>query len=478
MTSSEGRRDQADRRSAANGARGGRARHHVGMAVETRYARSGEVMVAYQVLGEGNPVDLVWAPGVVSHLDLDWDNPEWVWFLRRLSSFARLIRFDKRGTGLSDRGIHAATIEQRTDDIRAVMDAAGSERAVIAGDSEGGCMACVFAAAYPDRTQGLLLWGTQARWVQCDDYPWGFPPDDHRRIIGEFAEGGMTVEYLTGLGAGLPNDEATIESFLRYCRAAASPTQLAALEQMNVDMDIRPILPSIRVPTLVLNRSRDPVVPIPAARQLADAIPGGRLLEFPGWGHRPVGEAQEAIVAAIQEFVTGDRPVLHADRVLATVLFTDIVGSTQIAADLGDARWTALLGSLEKQSKDEISRHRGSYVHTTGDGLLATFDGPARAVRCALAILDAAQRSGIAIRAGCHTGEIELAGDDVQGIAVHIGARVANEAGSDEVLVSRTVRDLVAGSGLVFEDRGRRSLKGVPEEMRLYRALPESTSRA
>ncbi len=435
---------------------------------ETRYARSGDVMVAFQVTGDGNPVDLIWAPGVVSHLDLDWQFSEWVSFLRGLSSFARLIRFDKRGTGLSDRGIMAATLEERTDDIRAVMDAAGSERAVIAGDSEGGCMACVFAATYPERTQGLMLWGTQARWVQTDDYPWGYPADDHARILGEFREGGMTVEYLTGPGAGVSRDEEAVQSMLRYCRAAASPTQLAALEGMNVEMDIRDILPSIRVPTLAMCRANDPVVHVDAVRELVDAIPAARMLEFPGETHRPSGGGQAAIVAAMEEFVTGERPIVAADRVLATVLFTDIVDSTRKAAELGDTRWAALLATHDERAKAEITRHRGIYVHTTGDGLLATFDGPTRAVHCARSIADALRPLGIEIRAGCHTGEIQYADGDAQGIAVHIGARIAALAGADEVLVSRTVRDLVAGSGLVFEDRGSCLLKGVPDEWRIF----------
>jgi class 3 adenylate cyclase len=439
-----------------------------GVIPETRYAKSGDVMIAFQVTGEGNPVDLVWAPGVVSHLDLDWEFPEWAAFLGGLSSFARLIRFDKRGTGLSDRGINAATLEERTDDIRAVMDAAGSERAVIAGDSEGGCMSCVFAATYPERTQGLILWGTQARWVQADDYPWGFPPREHARVVRELGEQGMTVEYLTGAGAGLPDDEVIVEFMLRYCRAAASPTQLAALERMNVEMDIRDILPSIHVSTLVMNRVGDPVVAMDAARHLADAIPSARLLEFPGDGHRPIGDDQRAIIAAFEEFVTGERPVVHGDRVLATVLFTDIVDSTRKAAELGDARWTALLAAHDGRAKAEIAHYRGSYLHTTGDGLLATFDGPARAVRCACAIGDALRPLGIEIRSGCHTGEIEYVGGDAQGIAVHIGARIAARAGPDEVLVSGTVKDLVAGSGLAFDDCGTCSLKGVPDEWRLF----------
>ncbi len=431
-------------------------------------------MVAYQITGEENPIDLLWAPGVVSHLDMDWESPDQVGFMEGLSSFARLIRFDKRGTGLSDRGINAATLEERTDDIRAVLDAAGSERAVIAGTSEGGCMACVFAASYPHRTRGLILWGTQARWVQAEDYPWGFPAHDHARIVSEMAAAGMTLEYLTGAGAGIPPEQqAAVDFLFRYCRAAASPTQLAALERMNTDMDIRAILPSINVPALVMNRAQDDVVPIEAARQLADSIPDAKLIEFPGRGHLPFGADQDAILAAVQEFVTGERPTLHLDRILATVLFTDIVDSTRTAVELGDARWKKLLATHDLRARAEIDRHRGHYIHTTGDGLLATFDGPARAVRCARALSDAAHELGVEIRAGCHTGEVELIGEDVQGIAVHIGARIAALAGPHEILVSGTVKDLVAGSGLTFVDRGVRSLKGVPDQWRIFSVTRE-----
>jgi class 3 adenylate cyclase len=349
------------------------------------------------------------------------------------------------------------------------MDAAGSEQAVLFGISEGGCMACLFAATYPERTRGLILWGTQARWVQSEDYPWGFPRDDHARIVAEMAEHGMTREYLTGAGAGMTDlDESEFDWLMRYFRAAGSPTQLAALEQMNRDMDIRAILPSIRVPTLVINRSDDPVVPIEAARALASGISTARLLEIPGSTHAWWGPGQDEIVAAMQEFVTGEPPAPRIDRVLATVLFTDIVGSTTKASELGDDRWRAVLAAHDTRAKAEIARYDGTYVHTTGDGLLATFDGPTRAVLCAQAIAKAMRPLGIQIRAGCHTGELELAGNDVQGIAVHIGARIAALAGAGEVLVSRTVRELSAGSPVTFDDRGSEHLKGVSEAWHLY----------
>ena len=440
---------------------------------ETKYARSNDLMIAYQVTGEGNAVDLVFAPGLVSHLDLDWEDPEGVRWIEQVSSYCRFIRFDKRGTGLSDRGIYAATLEERTDDIRAVMDAAGSDRSVIFGYSEGGCMACVFAATYPERTRGLLLWGTMPRWVRADDYPWGFDRDEHTRIVAEMAEQGMTVEYLTGQGAGMAHaSEEELADVIRYCRAAASPTQMAALERMNQDMDIRDILPTIRVPTLILNRTSDLVAPIEAVRFMAKRIPSARVVEFPGESHGwSIGPEDEKIDDAIQEFVTGERPAPRVDRVLTTVLFTDIVGSTEKAAEMGDASWNGLLRHHHEQVRRQLAAHQGVERDTAGDGFFVTFDGPARAVRCALAIGLALQELGLEIRAGVHTGEVELTDEGVRGIAVHIGARVAAIAGSSEVLVSSTVKDLVAGSGLTFEDAGEHELKGVPDRWHLYRLM-------
>ena len=438
---------------------------------ETKYARSGDLMIAYQVTGEGNPVDLVFAPGLVSHLDLDWEDPGEERWIEHVSSYCRFIRFDKRGTGLSDRGVYAATLEERTDDIRAVIDAAGSERAVIFGYSEGGCMACVFAATYPDRTRGLLLWGTMPRWVRVEDYPWGFERDEHTRIVADMAERGMTVEYLTGQGARMTHaSEGELAEALRYCRAAASPTQMAALERMNQDMDIRDILPTIGVPTLILNRTTDPVAPIEAVRYMASRIPDARLVEFAGESHGwSVGPDDEEINDAIQEFVSGERPHPRVDRVLTTVLFTDIVGSTAKAAELGDASWNGLLRHHHEQVRRQLTAHQGVERDTAGDGFFATFDGPARAVRCALAIGSALRDLGLEIRAGVHTGEVELTDEGIRGIAVHIGARISAIADASEVLVSSTVKDLVAGSGLTFEDAGEHQLKGIPDRWHVYR---------
>jgi pimeloyl-ACP methyl ester carboxylesterase len=437
---------------------------------ETRYAKSGDVSIAYQVSGEGAPIDLVFTPGTVSHLDLDW-SPEDVWFWERLHLFGRLIRFDKRGTGLSDRVTNVASLEERTDDIRAVMDAAGSDRAVILGNSEGGSMACLFAATYPHRTRALVIWGGQARWVREPDLPWGIPREEYERLVEELALNGITESYVRGWGAGLGDSAPpeVLDEFMRYFRAGASPASLAALERMNMEIDVRDILPSIRVPTLIVNATEDPVSPVEGARYLAEGIPGARLFEYPGTTHITTREETTLILDQIQEFVTGTRPSPLTHRVLATVLFTDIVDSTRNAHELGDARWKELLASHDDRARAEVRRFQGREVDMAGDGLFATFDGPARAVRCAQAIGDAVGAIGIQIRAGCHTGEVELAGDRVRGIAVHVGARVAALAGPSEILVSSTVKDLTVGSGLTFEDAGEHALKGVPNSWHLYR---------
>ena len=441
---------------------------------ETRYARSGDLMIAYQAMGDG-PVDLVIAPGTVSHLDLDFDFwPETLREYESMTRYCRLIRFDKRGTGLSDRGVYAATLEERTDDIRAVMDAAGSERAFVMGLSEGGCMACVFAATHPGRTSGLILWGTMPRYVQTDDYPWGYDPAEHQRIVDEMAEHGMIAEYLTGPGAGMPHlSQEELDLALRYCRAAASPTQTAALERMNQDMDIRDILSAISVPTLILNRVNDLCAPIEAVRIMAGRIPGARLIEFPGDTHGYSLEDPDdaGIFDALEEFITGERPAPRGDRVLTTLLFTDIVGSTETASRVGDQAWKRLLAKHHDLVRSELRRFRGQEVDVAGDGFLATFDGPGRAVRCAHAIISQVASLELEVRAGVHTGEIELLDTGIGGVAVHIGARVAALAGPSEVLVSSTVKDLTAGSGIVFQGAGEHQLKGVHDHWRLYQLV-------
>jgi pimeloyl-ACP methyl ester carboxylesterase len=347
------------------------------MRPKTRYARSGDIQVAYQVTGEG-AIDVVWAPGTFSHLDLDWDRPDKARFLERFGSFCRLIRFDKRGTGLSDRPTGAATLEERTDDIRAVMDACGSQRAVIFGGSEGASMACVFAATYPHRTHSLLIWGGQARWLRTEDYPWGMTEDQNERLLKLVGEQWPSVEYLVGPGAGLgPDlDPALFDWWLRYAQAAASPSAMVLMEQMNAQIDIREILPTIRVPTLVMNRTNDPVAHVEAARDLAARIPRARFMEFPGATHSMYAIEPERILATIKEFVTGSPASVTTDRFLATLLFVDIVGSTERAAALGDAAWRDALGRYYAVVQREMTAFGGIEVDRAGDGFLARFDGP------------------------------------------------------------------------------------------------------
>jgi pimeloyl-ACP methyl ester carboxylesterase len=435
----------------------------------TQYARSGDVHVAYQVTGAGE-IDMVFAPGTVSHLGLDWERPEWVAEIQRLSSFCRLIRFDKRGTGLSDRPSTVATLEQRTDDIRAVMDAVGSERAVLLGVSEGASMALLFAATRPDRTRSLIVWGAMARWFQAEDYPWGMTAEESERLVADCRENWPSLWYLTGPGAGIsPDDHESLEFWIRYGQAAASPAAAAALEEMNQQIDVRDILHTIRVPTLVMNRTGDPVAHVEAARQLANSIPGARFMEFPGDVHGMIGSESDRILEVIEEFATGTPPPIRTSRMLSTIVSVDIVGSTERVAELGDAPWNELLGRFYSGVERELVRHAGEEIDRAGDGCLAIFDGPTRAVRCATSIQEVGRELGLEVRAGVHTGEVERADGAVRGIAVHLAARVASLAGRDEVFVSSTVRDLTAGSGLEFEDAGRHQLKGVPEPRRLFR---------
>lgn len=438
------------------------------MRPETRYARSGKVNIAYQVTGSG-PVDLVWAPGTVSHLDLDWEWPPKARFLERLGKFCRLLRFDKRGTGLSDRPTTAATLEERVDDIRAVMDAAGSQQAVLFGVSEGGSMASVFAAANPARTLGLLLWGVQARWTRTADYPWGLTKEQQQQEIEKLEREGVTLAYITGAGAGAgPNAEpGFLDWYLRYGRAAASPAAVAALETMNAEIDTRDILPTIRVPALVMNRSGDPVAHVEAARDLASRIPGARFREWPGATHGMWDLADE-LVPAIEAFVSGLSASKPSDRLLATILFVDVVESTQGIASFGDAVWREKIARASEVSRVAVERFRGRWVKGTGDGLLAVFDGPTRAIQCSKEVRAEFLRLGLTTRLGLHTGECEILGADVSGIAVHLAARIQAAAKPGEILASSTVKDLVAGSSVELEDRGLMPLKGFSEERRVY----------
>jgi pimeloyl-ACP methyl ester carboxylesterase len=429
----------------------------------THYAKSGDVHIAYQVFGEG-AIDLVFAPPFVSNVEHWWDEPDVTRWLLRLESYARVAMFDKRGTGMSDRVAELPGLDQRMDDLRAVMDAVGMEQAALIGISEGVPLTALFAATYPDRCRALVLYGGFARFTS-----W-FPTQE---ALEEFFG---YVERAWGSGASLQrfapsraNDLAFQNWWGKAERLGASPAAAAVLMRMNSQIDISDILSTIRVPTLVIHRTEDATINVEGGRYLAKQIPNARYVELPGTDHIPfVGENADEIADAIQEFLTGSRASIAADRVLATVLFTDIVGSTEKAAAVGDHRWRDLLASHHAIIRRNLTRFRGHEVKTTGDGILATFDGPARGVRCACAVVDDIRPLGIDIRAGLHTGECEMMGDDVGGIAVHIGARIAGLASAGEILVSSTVKDLVSGSGLRFSDRGGQSLKGVPGEWHIY----------
>ena len=440
------------------------------MRPNTNYAKSGSIQIAYQITGSGQ-IDIVYAPGTASHLDFDWEWPPKARFFEQLSSFSRLIRFDKRGTGLSDRPTNAATLEERIDDIRAVMDAAGSEKAVLYGVSEGGSMACLFAATYPTRTRALILWGTQARWTRTPDHPWGPTEEEYLQTADLLGENGVTLEFLTGSGAGLgAADPAYLDWFIRYARAGASPAAFAALERMNSQVDVRDILSAIQAPTLVMNRTGDPAANVDAARDLASRIPGARFIEWPGASHQMLDLTDE-IVPIVEEFVTGTHTKVSSDRVLATILFVDIVESTAQVARLGDKTWRSLLARADETSQQIVAAFRGRRVKNTGDGFLAVFDGPTRAIQCAKAIRADFQSLGLRTRAGLHTGECEIIGEDIGGIAVHLTARIMTAANPDEILVSSTVRDLVTGASLGFEDRGLTPLKGIEERRQLLAVI-------
>jgi pimeloyl-ACP methyl ester carboxylesterase len=441
---------------------------------EARYARSGDVSIAYQVLGDG-PYDLVWTPGALSHLELRLEDEGVARFYRALSSFSRLIVFDKRGTGLSDRVAGIADLETRMDDIRAVMDAAGSEAAAVCGVSEGGPMALLFAATYPERVRALVSYGSLPRFMRGPNFPWGEPKHEYLAEAEAEAEAWGTEETAREFLAsqGMDASPEAVRERARKERMMISPGAYVQLARMNAEIDVRPILSMIRVPTLVLHRSEDHI-PIDGARWMAEQIPGARFVELPGGPHMAYLGDWESVVAAIREFV---EPIClesaHPyDSVLATVLFTDLVGSTAKAVELGDRRWRELLEQHHARIRSQLALFRGIELDTAGDGFFARFDGPARAIRCACAIRDAVSDLGLEVRAGLHTGECEVIDGKVAGVAVSIGARVAAQAESGQVLVSQTVRDLVAGSGIEFDDRGTHELKGIPGEWHLYSVAP------
>jgi class 3 adenylate cyclase len=436
---------------------------------ETRYARRGDVHVAYQVLGAGE-IDLVFVSEWFSHQEARWDVPPLARFLRRLSSFARMISFDKYGIGLSDPAPPGSLppLEEWMDDVRAVMDAAGSDRAAILGAGDGGIMAAMFAATYPDRTSSLILGNSAARLSWARDYPIGLPAGQQEMLIRLAEQTWGTSELVTSTNPSLAQDPSIHPEAARYLRLAASPATASAVIRMMLQLDIRPILPSIRVPTLVMHRRATKTWPIENGRYLAEHLQGAKFVELPGADYAlDIGD-MDPVVDEVQEFLTGTRAPIDTDRVLATVLFTDIVGSTERAAGLGDRRWRDILDAHDRIAERQLARYRGTLVKATGDGLVAAFDGPARAILCAGALRDGLRGVGIEIRGGLHCGEIERRGPDVSGLAVHIAARVQAVARPGEVLVTSTVKDLVVGAEIPFVDRGLHALKGVPDEWRLF----------
>ena len=439
----------------------------------TRYAKSGDVSIAYQLVGDG-PIDVVLVQGFATHLDLQWEAPPMARFFERLASFSRLVLFDKRGTGLSDPVSEVPTLEQRVDDVRAVLNACGSERAALFGVSEGGPMSVMFATADPARVSALILHGAMGRTTEAPDYPWASPAEALRESAAEFIapywgrEARGTVELFA---PSMADDPRAVELAERLERSAASPAMVWKIFEMFLDIDVRAILPTISVPTLVLHRRGDRVVNWRAGRELASQIRGAKYVELPGIDHLPWAGDPDAVLGEVEEFLTGTRSLPEPDRVLATVMFTDLIGSTERAATAGDARWRELLAEHQARVRRELAHFRGHEVKTLGDGFLATFDGPARAIRCAHAIATDARSVALDVRIGLHTGEVDLTGQDVGGIAVHIAARVADLAAPGEVLVSSTTKELVAGSGLRFAERGTRRLKGVSDEWRLFAAV-------
>jgi class 3 adenylate cyclase len=439
---------------------------------ETRYAKKGDAHIAYQVVGDG-PLDLVLVSTWFSHVEARWDLPGYVRYLRRLSSFSRLISFDKYGMGLSDPipSKELPPLEDWMDDVSAVMDAVGIERAAIMGVAEASPMAELFAATYPERTSALVLVSATARISAAPGYEIGAPPDVQERLISMAEQAWGRRDLIAAINPSLAGDSAAAEAWGRYFRLSASPATAAAVMRMLFELDVRDVLPTIRVPTLVVHRQDNPIVTIEQGRYVADQIEGASFVAVPGADYGLAVGDIDVVIDEVEEFLTGSRPAHATDRVLATVLFTDIVDSTRRAVELGDARWRDVLERHDELARTEVARFGGAISDFTGDGLVASFEGPARAVRCALALRDRLRTLGLDIRAGVHTGEVERRSEGMAGIGVHIAARVLALAGAGEVLVSRTVRDLVTGSGLRFAERGTHALKGVPDEWEILEAV-------
>jgi class 3 adenylate cyclase len=439
------------------------------MQPDTRYTRSGDIHIAYQIVGEGS-LDLVFCHGWLSNLELMWEEPSFARFLQRLSSFSRLILFDKRGTGLSDRVAvnELPSLEQRMDDIRVVLDAARSRRSALFGFSEGGVLASLYAATYPERVSALILYGTPVKMIQDPSWPVGFPPELFAAFAKSLAD---NWEHPIGLELWAPsvaNDERMRRWWERYLRQSASPQAAITMMKWMAEIDMRPLLSAIRVPTLVLHRTDEVLFDVEQSRYLGRHIPGAKLIELAGVDHLPFVGDSDSIADEVQEFMTGVREPLQPDRVLATVLFVDISESTRQAAQLGDRAWRDRLGAFRTVVREQLKRYRGVEIDTAGDGFLATFDGPGRALRCASAIREGAGNLGIAVRAGVHTGEVEVLAAGIAGLAVHVGARIAALAPAGQILVSGTVRDLVTGSGFAFVESGSHALRGIPGEWKVF----------
>jgi class 3 adenylate cyclase len=440
---------------------------------ETKYAKTIDgIHIAYRVVG-GGPIDLVWAPGTVSHVELYWEEPALVRFIGRLASFSRLMVFDKRGTGMSDHATEAATLEERMDDIRSVMDACDSERAVLYGVSEGAPMCALFAATYPERTVGVIPCGGYAKGLPAEDYPWTPTREEQLEDLAreEDSWGTWTEEELLDFAPSMAGDERFFDWFRKLLRMGASPGAERALDLMNMDVDISNVLPTIHVPALVLHRTGDRICKVEEGRYIADRIRGAKYVELLGEDHIPWVGDSDAVIREIEMFATQSWREVEPDRVLTTVMFTDIVGSTAKAAELGDRAWRDLLGEHHARIRSQLSRFRGVEMDTAGDGFFAVFDGPARAINCAKSIHRTLAELGLEARIGIHCGECERMDGKVEGLAVVVGARIASMAGAGEVLVSQTMKDLTAGSGLVFEDAGEHELKGVPDRWHLYRVM-------
>ena len=439
------------------------------MTPETHFAENDGVSIAYQVFGDG-PQDLIYIPGWLSNLDIFWEEPRVARFLLSLARFSRVIVIDRRGTGLSDR-VAPPTLEVQMGDVTAVMDAAGSNRAAFFGNSEGGSMCALFAATHPDQTTALIMVGSYAKWIKSDDYPYGAEPDQAEQWFHQVENewgGPIAIDFTT---PSLSNDEKHRQWTAKFYRSSASKADAIAMLRMNADIDLRAVLPSINAPTLVLQAKEDLTNSLESGRDLASRIANAKLVEMDCKDHVPWGDCSEVISREIQDFLGEEKKVRVTDRVLTTVLFTDIVDSTQLAHDYGDEKWSDLLEGHHEAVRRELEIFRGHEVKTTGDGFHATFDGPARSVQCAVAIRESTRRLGLNVRIGIHTGECEVRGQSLEGVAIHMAARVSGMAAGGEILVSRTVKDLVAGSGIEFKDLGTYSLKGIPDEHQLYRVV-------